>query len=157
MTYLKRFAEKIPKCHPLRQQCLHEWQLVFRDPSDQGEKHHTATPPPQVLNNSLDKFLQCWQDAEFQGRKVLSAAAMKETDNIRVHFNKGCLSGIQPGRGTNRNENLHKDLNTVMSNSKYDVELAYALFTIAFYNHNERMAGKYEQRFEYPIEHYNYV
>ena len=66
---------------------------------------------------------------------------------------KGCLSGIQPGRGTNRNENLHKDLNNIMSSSKYGVELAYALLTV-FFNHNERMATKAEQRSEHPVEFY---
>ena len=45
---------------------------------------------------------------------------------------KGCLSGIECGRGTNKNKNLHKDLNRIMSSSKYGVELAYALLTVVF-------------------------
>lgn len=36
---------------------------------------------------------------------------IRKIENIQVHVKKGCLSGIQPGRGTNRNENLHQDLN----------------------------------------------
>ena len=91
---------------------------------------------------NLDKFVECWKDAEHDGQKVLNAAALKEVNNIRVHMKKGCLSGIQPGRGTNRNENLHKDLNNIMSSSKYGVELAHALLTVIFFNHNERMAAK---------------
>ena len=42
---------------------------------------------------------------------------------------KGCLSGIKPGRGTNRNEALHRKLNHIMGASRYRVELAYALLT----------------------------
>ena len=62
------------------------------------------------------------------------------------HIDKGCLSGIQPGRGTNRNEHLHKQLNAILSNSRYGVELAYALLTSTFYIHNEEVAAKREKR-----------
>ena len=151
---VKRVSDKIPKRHPLRRECMRDWQMVFRDPSDLGEKRHCLTPTPRVLENNLDKFLQRWKEAEHDGQKVLNAAALKEVENLRVHMKKGCLSGIQPGRGTNRNENLHKDLNNIMSSSRYGVELAYALLTVIFFNHNERMAAKSEQRSEYPLEYY---
>lgn len=49
---------------------------------------------------------------------------------------------------------MHKDLNAVMLNSKYGVQLAYALFTVAYYNRNKMMAAKYKQRNEYPVKHY---
>ena len=62
---------------------------------------------------------------------------------------KGCLSGIKPGRGTNRNESLHKDLNNIMSSG---VELAYGLFTVSFYKHNEKMASNAEKRIAYPYQ-----
>ena len=42
-----------------------------------------------------------------------------------------------------------------MSSSKYGVELAYALLTVIFFNHNERMAARDEQRDdEHPIDFY---
>ena len=66
------------------------------------------------------------------------------------HIDKGCLSGIQPGRGTNRNERLHKQL----SNSCYGVELAYALLTSTFHTHNEEVAAKREKRTARPITVY---
>ena len=40
-----------------------------------------------------------------------------------------------------------------MSSSRYGVELAYALFTVCFYNHNERMASP-EKKIAYPVEFY---
>ena len=85
--------------------------MVFRDPNDQGNKRHLSTPSPSILESNDNKFVQHWTDSEYEGKKVLSTAALKEIENIRVHIRKGCLSGIQPGRGTNWNENLHKDLN----------------------------------------------
>ena len=88
---------------------------------------------------------------------MLNEAALHEISNIRKHMKKGCLSGIKPGRGTNRNESLHKDLNNIMSSSRYGVELAYALFTVCFYKHNERMASVVEKRAAFPIEFYHDV
>ena len=41
---VKRVSDKIPKCHLLRRECIRDWQVVFRDPSDLGEKHHCLTP-----------------------------------------------------------------------------------------------------------------
>ena len=152
---VKRFGEKVPKRHPLRRVCMHEWRMVFRNPSDQGEKRNSPTPAPDVMEANLDSFFKRWEHSEYKGQKVLSAAALKEIKNIRVHIKKGCLSGIPPGRGTNRNENLHKDLNKIMSCSKYGVELAYSLLTVILFNHNERMGAVAEKRAERPVEYYS--
>ena len=151
---VKRLSDKIPKRNPLRRDCLKELKMVFRDPSDQGEKRTLVTPSPEILQSNIDKFLKHWESARYDGKRILSEAALKEISNLRVHVKKGCLSGIKQGRGTIRNENLHKDLNRIMSSSKYGVELAYALLSVVFFNHNERMAANSEHRMEYPIEHY---
>ena len=66
----------------------------------------------------------------------------------------GCLSGIKPGRGTNRNEALHKELNKIISSSRYGLELAFALFTSIFFQHNERISAKMEKRREKVISEY---
>ena len=68
---------------------------------------------------------------------------------------KGCLSGIKPGRGTNRNEALHKKLNKIVTSSRYGVELAYALFSTIFFTHNEKIAAKIENRREKVILEYD--
>lgn len=134
---VKRVGEKIPKRHPLRGSCMEEWQMVFRDPSDKGKERHMMTPSPDVLLSNVQKFNQRWKHVQFDGVPVLNAGANKEIENIQKHMQKGCLSGIRPGRGTSRNESLHKNLNSIMSSSRYGVELAYALFTVCFFNHNE--------------------
>ena len=76
---LWRECDKIPKHHPLQRECLRNWQMVFQDPSDPGEK---------LLANNLNKFLQWWKDAECDGKKVGA-----------VHMRKGCLSEIQGQTG----------------------------------------------------------
>ena len=114
-----------------------------------------TTPAPKVLEGNMNSFLHRWQKAEYEGKLVVNAAALKQITNIKVHMKKGCLSGIKPGRGTNRNENLHKNLNAIMTASKYGVEYAYALLTLCFFKHNEKQLAKAEKRqYAYPIEYY---
>ena len=151
---VKRFSDKVPKRHLLCHECLRDWRMVFRDPIDQGDKRTLSTPSPEVLEGNLNQFLHHWKETAYDGKKLINAAALKEIENIRAHIKRGCLSGIKPGRGTNRNENLHKDLNKIMSNSRYGVELAYSLLTVVLYNHNERMAALFEKCMERPILHY---
>lgn len=74
---------------------------------------------------------------------ILSPAAIKKIQCLLVHIRKGCLSGIPPGHGTNRNERLHRDLNHCLGHSRYGVELAYGLITSVFFS---TIMNKYQQR-----------
>ena len=60
---------------------------------------------------------------------------------------------IKPGRGTTRNERLHRDLNTLMANC---VEFSYALLTAACFRHNKQIAAKLEKRNPNPISAYQF-
>lgn len=92
---------------------------------------------------------------EYKGCKVLSHLAVKEAHNLKQHMLEGCLSRIKPGRGTNRNEALHKKLNMMVTSSRYGVELAYALFSTVFFLHNERITAKKESRRQRVILEYD--
>jgi hypothetical protein len=151
---IKRVGEKISKKHRLRKLFMADWKLVFRDPSDRGESRKVVTPSPVVLEGNLDNFNHEWKKAEYNKQPILNDSVLKEMENIRVHMRKGCLSGIRPGCGTNRNEELHRNLNSVMSASRYGVELAYGLFTTFFFKHNEKKASKWDHRVANPIEFY---
>ena len=99
-------------------------------------------------------FKSKWKDIAYIDRPVLPPAAITEINSLLVHINKGCLSGILPGRGTNRNERLHRDLNACMSNSKYGIEFAYALLTRKLYSHNECISAERQKRRALPISAY---
>ena len=114
---VKRVSDKIPKRHPLRNDCMGDLSMVFRDPQDRGETRLMDTPAPDVLVRQLDIFLQKWDKVEYKGWRVLSPSAVKEAQNLKQHMLKGCLTGIKPGRGTNRNEALHKKLNRIVTSS----------------------------------------
>ena len=78
-----------------------------------------------------------------------------EIRKLLVHIDSGCQSGIVPGRGTNRNEKLHKDLNACITAGRYGVELAYALLTSILFNHNEMVAAQRGSRSLLPISAYS--
>ena len=91
-------------------------------------------------------FKEMWENVEYHGKQP---AAIKEILCLLVHTDQGCLSGILPGRGSNRNERLHKDMNSHMKNNRYGVELAYATSTL--FSHNEKIRAKLENRCVAPI------
>ena len=131
--------------------------MVFRDPTDRGFNRTKETPSSAILIQNIRNFEDRWKRAQSAGRIVLNEAAIKEIRNLEGHMVKGCLSGIKPGRGTNRNEALHRKLNHIMCASRYGVELAYALLTTYFYQHNEKMLAMAEKRAEMPIFAYQQI
>jgi hypothetical protein len=154
---VKRVSDKIPKRHPLRHECMKEFSMVFRHATDKGAERTKATPEPTVLVTQLNNFVMKWKNVEYNGWSVLSSTAIKETDNLRKHMERGCLSGIKPGRGTNKNEALHKQLNRIVSSSRYGIELAYALLSTIFFKHNEKICASLENRRERTVEEYELI
>ena len=152
---VQRITKQIPKRHPYYAECLKSIQLVFRDKSDRGPVRTMATPSPHILRQQLIEFETTWERITYNGRAVISPATKKEIRCLMVHIDNGCLSGIPRGCGTNRNERLHKDINSHMTNSRYGVELGYALLTSLFFTHNERISAGIEQRFPAPIVAYS--
>ena len=136
----------MPKRHPFR--CMRSLTLAFRDPTDVGLAREKKTPSPEISHNN---------------HLILPPAAHFEIQSLLKHVDKGCLSGIEPGRGTNRNERLHRELNVHVpctyspqtSSSQYGVELAYGLFTTTFYIHNDNILAKLEKRSPRPIMAYS--
>ena len=116
--------------------------MVFRDPTDQGDIRKETTPSPDVIQQQLITFQVQWEDIKYNDKPILSPAALKEIKCLLAHVDRGCLSGIPPGRGTNRNEQLHREINSHMTNTRYGVELSYALLTSLFYKHNENIDAK---------------
>ncbi len=114
---VKRISDKIPKRHPLRHECMKDLRMVFREEYDRGVERGFATPVPKVMLEQMDKFVSTWKDMKADGISVLDKA-LKEIKNLKIHIKKGCLSGIKVGRGTNRNEAFHKNLNRILKSSR---------------------------------------
>ncbi len=56
-----------------------------------------------------------------------------------MHITQGCLSSINPGCGTNRNDNLHRSINPFFSRCRMGIPLAVALLTVLFHQHNQKL------------------
>lgn len=111
---VQRISCKIPKKHPYHHECMRDLRLVFRDISDQGPVRTKMTPSPHILQQQLLQFQHKWENVSYDNKCILPPIAIKEIQCLLVHTRKGCLSGILPGRGTNQNERLHKDINSHM-------------------------------------------
>ncbi len=152
---VQRITRKIPKRHPYHAECMRALRLVFRQPSDQGNHRTMTTPPIDQLKQQLLNFKSTWEHVSCNGKRILPPAAIIEIRSLLIHVQKGCLSGIHPGRGTTKNERLHRNLNSLMANSKYGVEFSYAMLTSAFFRHNEMIAANAEKRQTKTITEYS--
>ncbi len=128
---IQRISQKIPYPWP----CLKALQLVFRDRSYQGPISTKPTPDLTTLHTNLLVFQQQCEGNAYNDRQNISPAAYKEISPTIVHTHKRCISGIPPGRSTNRNEQLHIRTSIPMTTTRYGVELAYALLTSIYYSH----------------------
>ena len=136
----QRIIKPMPKRHPLYTHCKSDITMIFRDPKDRGTKREMTTPDSAILLNNLQQFRKKWKGAHMDSWYVLNSKVTDALDNLEIHISLGCLSGIPPGCGTNRNENLHKSVNPFFSRCRMGIPLALALLTILFFQHNQKQS-----------------
>ena len=117
----------------IKNQFSREFGLIFRVDGNVGEEREMTTPEPEVIIANLEQLLCRWQGQ-------LNAKTLKSVDDLRRHINKGCLSGILPGEGTEKNERLHRHLrkSLLVGANTISPELAIACLTLALYVWNNR-------------------
>ena len=97
-----------------------------------------ATISKEIILSNLDLFLR----QNIRHFEAVPPAYVKNMDkqiaNIKKHINNNCLSGIEPGHGSEGNEHLHKLLNRSMLRGATIIsyELAEAVLTVLFHNDN---------------------
>ena len=112
---MQRITKKASKRHPLFNDFVTSLKHVFRNSDDIGEVRLQSTPEPQLLQNNINAFVERWKDVTSQsGQLILTTKVSQEINKLRTHIGKGFLSRIKPGRGTNRDESLHKRINSFM-------------------------------------------
>ena len=123
--------------HPLAGSFRKEFGLIFRYDNDQGESRFLETPCEEKILQNLNAFINRWNKLP---NSPLSEETLVEIEKLKKHIVKGCLSGIPPGFGTERNEQLHRLLNRSMITgaTRISVELAVAILTVLFYYHSSR-------------------
>ena len=65
----------------------------------------------------------------------------REVKALQSHIMRGCLSGIPPQTGTNRNENLHCYVNPYFSRYRLGIPLALAILTRLLHRHNQNYSN----------------
>ena len=96
------------------------------------------TLSPEVILENIEMLMRQRSTAEIDSIPLLSSSAIKESNNLKHHVIKGCLSGIPPSSETNRNEAIHKSLNKSLKRSRIGPELALAFLGLFFYSEMER-------------------
>ena len=154
---IQRVTSKVPKDrkHYLSSSFIDDFKMIFRGDLDQGEIREMETPDEQTIMSNLERLTERWKDIKYDtGEAVLNANVMHEIVNLKVHIERGCLSGIPVGGGSTRNENLHKNLRAVIARSRLGCELAEALLATFFYIWNERSASELPSACVRPILSY---
>lgn len=97
---VQHISRKIPKRHPFHSAFMRSLTLVFRDPTDVGLERKKKTPCPAIIRRNLEDLKRKWEGVSYNGQRILPPAAQFEMRSLLRHIDKGCISGIEPGRGT---------------------------------------------------------
>lgn len=71
------------------------------------KKRRKITPDENMLKKNLKLLKKRWICMRHKGGTIFNQKSEKALDNIELHIDKGCLSDIPLGAGTNRNERMH--------------------------------------------------
>ena len=115
---LQRFLKTVPVGARIGSDIAKEYGLVFRRPSDLGEKRN------QMLKN-LAGFELKWLTKRWKGNIILNAEGRKALQTRKTHIERGCLSGLPVQCSTSDNERIHRYLNAVLHTNRIGLDLAY--------------------------------
>ena len=136
----QRITKTISKRHPLCQSIMKDIKLLLRDPSDIGKQRTLPTPHKDTLLKNIENFISKWKDVSTHDWHIINEKTMQELTSLKAHIQRGCLSEINPSCGTNKNENLHKNINPFFSRCRMGIPLALALLSILFHHHNLKVS-----------------
>ena len=89
----------------LRYQFGKEFGLIFKQRNDLDEARTRDTANEAEIKANLESLLERWRNVP---SSCLRSETHKQIKNLREHIKKGCLSGIPPEFGTEKNEQIHE-------------------------------------------------
>ena len=116
---------------------------MFRSAGDYGFARTKPTPQSPQPEHNIDSFVQRWKGISYNEQVILTEESITEIEKLKVHIQKGCLSGISVG-GTNHNEAFHRYINTFFHRNRIGKLLAYAMMMtiISHFNNKEKGSRK---------------
>ena len=110
--------------------------LALRENNDVSEIRNFETPSREKILTNLEHFLQ--SQCEYVKSMPRKESLYHELENLKVHIERGCLSGLPPDGGTENSERLHRHLDRsfLWGASVISPELAGAILAVIFYAYN---------------------
>ena len=124
---VQRLVKTISKKHIFCSEFSKQIGLVFRGRNDIEEQRKECTSSPETILRNFENLIEEWKDVNYKGWKIVNESFLREANNLKKHILNSCLSDISPGQGTNRNENLHKNLKSILKSKKMGIQTANAL------------------------------
>jgi len=121
---VQRFQRTLSSDIRLRSGICREYGLVFRRADDLGEKRLKETPDKETILRNLESFEKKWMSKKINGKSVINSEGKNAIQLLKVHINRGCLSGIPAHASTSGNERLHRRLNYAIRTNRISVEMA---------------------------------
>ena len=119
------FLKTLPGCAIIGSGIAKEYGLIFRRPSDLGEKRTQSTADKEKLLKNLEGFQRKWSYKRWNNNFILHIEAKKALQNIKTHIERGCLSDIPVQCSTSGNERIHRHMNSVLHTNRIGLDLAY--------------------------------
>ena len=136
---VRKIPEKKRRESQMTRACIHDFSLLFRTATDRGDERLEETPPPEEILGHLKEFLGTFKHMTGEtGERLFPLSAIRQLDQLKLHIEEGCLSGIPPGSGTERTEELHSILKPVLEKKFLSTDMAVPLLSTLFYVWNER-------------------
>ena len=121
----------------ITKELLTDFRMTLRQVGDIGHERQKPTAQPSAIQRRIQAFKEKWANIEIAEAPALSAETLEAIGNLLRHVEKGCLSEVPAGCGTNRNERLHRNLNSSALNMPHcGPRLANAILNLLVYAHN---------------------
>ena len=122
----------------LTQRFSQNFGLILREDNDLSEIRNFEKPIREKILTNLEHFLQ--NQCEYVESMPSKESLYHKLENLKVHIERGCLSGLPPDEGTENNERLHRYLNRsfLRGASVISPELAGGILAVIFYAYNAR-------------------
>ena len=108
--------------------------LVLREDNDLSEIRNFETPSRERISTNLEHFIQ--NQCEYVESMPKKESIYHELENLKVHIERGCLSGLPPDGGTKNHRYL--DRSFLRGARVISPELAGAILAVIFYAYNAR-------------------
>jgi hypothetical protein len=104
---VQHITKHIPDRINYRQEMLPEDHGQIMHQGDIGSSRTKPTLNAADLSTGFQNFIQKWENYKYENSTIFTPDIHTSCKNLLGHIQKGCLSDIEPGEGTNRNERIY--------------------------------------------------